>query len=197
MTFSKCNHIYALHAAGCLFSFSPGPAFKTQDNTLRTQIPAWLVTIEICRAGPSGNSASHIADTVASSDPPPPARQDPLLAASQSNQQLASGTSTPSQTDSLLPVSPRTPSSSTTPKKVELRNKAPHWNDTLRCWCLNFRGRVKLASVKNFQLMKADDPSKTIVMQVSTVLALLLPCFFADFSASSLLLLSHIVATVR
>lgn len=147
-------------------------------------IRVWfLIDHPLCRAGPSGNSASHIADTAASSDQTPPPRQDPLPAASQSGQQLASGTSTPSQTDSLLPVSPRTPFSST-PKKVELRNKAPHWNDTLRCWCLNFRGRVKLASVKNFQLMKADDPSKTIVMQVSTVLALLLPCFFADFAAT-------------
>lgn len=35
---------------------------------------------------------------------------------------------------------------------VVLQNKAPHWNEALRCWCLNFRGRVKLASVKNFQV---------------------------------------------
>lgn len=146
-------------------------------------IPAWVVVDHsTVHAGHGGNAASH---TVASSDQPPPIRQNPLPMASQSSQQLASATPTPSQTDSLLPVSPRTPSSSS-PKKVELRNKAPHWNDTLRCWCLNFRGRVKLASVKNFQLMKADDPSKTIVMQVSTVMALLLPCFFADFAAASL-----------
>lgn len=38
-----------------------------------------------------------------------------------------------------------------------LQNKAPHWNEGLRCWCLNFRGRVKLASVKNFQLIR--DPN--------------------------------------
>ena len=50
---------------------------------------------------------------------------------------------------------------------VELRNKPPHWNESLRCWCLNFRGRVKLASVKNFQLIASTDPSKTIVMQAS------------------------------
>ncbi len=48
---------------------------------------------------------------------------------------------------------------------MELRNKPPHWNQDLRCWCLNFRGRVKLASVKNFQLICATDPSKIIVMQ--------------------------------
>ena len=48
---------------------------------------------------------------------------------------------------------------------VELLNKPPHWNESLHCWCLNFRGRVKLASVKNFQLIAAGDPDKAIVMQ--------------------------------
>ncbi|XP_008237608.1 PREDICTED: tubby-like F-box protein 8 [Prunus mume] len=36
-----------------------------------------------------------------------------------------------------------------------LRNKAPRWHEQLQCWCLNFRGRVTVASVKNFQLMAA------------------------------------------
>lgn len=52
---------------------------------------------------------------------------------------------------------------------MQLRNKPPHWNDNLRCWCLNFRGRVKLASVKNFQLILSSDPSKSIVMQFGKV----------------------------
>ena len=77
-------------------------------------------------------------------------------------------TPTPSQTDSQSAVSPAK-SLCSSQKGIELRNKPPHWNDTLRCWCLNFRGRVKLASVKNFQLIKADDPNKAIVMQVSMV----------------------------
>uniref|UniRef100_A0A0A9CT06 Tubby-like F-box protein n=1 Tax=Arundo donax TaxID=35708 RepID=A0A0A9CT06_ARUDO len=34
-----------------------------------------------------------------------------------------------------------------------LRNKAPRWHEQLQCWCLNFRGRVTVASVKNFQLI--------------------------------------------
>ncbi|KAK1427303.1 hypothetical protein QVD17_15986 [Tagetes erecta] len=37
-----------------------------------------------------------------------------------------------------------------------LRNKAPRWHEQLQCWCLNFKGRVTVASVKNFQL--AVDP---------------------------------------
>ncbi|THU42916.1 hypothetical protein C4D60_Mb00t07260 [Musa balbisiana] len=40
-----------------------------------------------------------------------------------------------------------------------LKNKAPRWHEQLQCWCLNFRGRVTVASVKNFQLVAAADPS--------------------------------------
>jgi hypothetical protein len=53
-----------------------------------------------------------------------------------------------------------------------LQNKPPHWNEALNCWCLNFRGRVKLASVKNFQLVQqsaglgVDDP---VVMQFGKI----------------------------
>uniref|UniRef100_A0A804NFD0 Tubby C-terminal domain-containing protein n=2 Tax=Zea mays TaxID=4577 RepID=A0A804NFD0_MAIZE len=40
-----------------------------------------------------------------------------------------------------------------------LRNKAPRWHEQLQCWCLNFHGRVTVASVKNFQLVTAAGPS--------------------------------------
>ncbi|KAK4792798.1 hypothetical protein SAY86_023233 [Trapa natans] len=40
-----------------------------------------------------------------------------------------------------------------------LKNKAPRWHEQLQCWCLNFRGRVTVASVKNFQLVAAAEPS--------------------------------------
>ncbi|GAA0158897.1 scaffold/adaptor protein [Lithospermum erythrorhizon] len=39
-----------------------------------------------------------------------------------------------------------------------LKNKAPRWHEQLQCWCLNFRGRVTVASVKNFQLIAATQP---------------------------------------
>lgn len=32
-----------------------------------------------------------------------------------------------------------------------LKNKSPRWHEQLQCWCLNFHGRVTVASVKNFQ----------------------------------------------
>ncbi|CAN6226471.1 unnamed protein product [Urochloa humidicola] len=37
--------------------------------------------------------------------------------------------------------------------KVALKNKSPTWNQQLQCWCLNFHGRVTVASLKNFQLV--------------------------------------------
>ncbi|KAF6176634.1 hypothetical protein GIB67_034496 [Kingdonia uniflora] len=37
-----------------------------------------------------------------------------------------------------------------------LKNKAPRWHEQLQCWCLNFRGRVTVASVKNFQLVASS-----------------------------------------
>ncbi|XP_054787286.1 tubby-like F-box protein 8 [Prosopis cineraria] len=40
-----------------------------------------------------------------------------------------------------------------------LKNKAPRWHEQLQCWCLNFRGRVTVASVKNFQLIAAVHPA--------------------------------------
>ncbi|XP_064948029.1 tubby-like F-box protein 6 isoform X2 [Musa acuminata AAA Group] len=38
-----------------------------------------------------------------------------------------------------------------------LKNKAPRWHEQLQCWCLNFRGRVTVASVKNFQLVASEE----------------------------------------
>ncbi|RCV37521.1 hypothetical protein SETIT_8G069800v2 [Setaria italica] len=38
-------------------------------------------------------------------------------------------------------------------RPLVLCNKASRWHEQLQCWCLNFRGRVTVASVKNFQLI--------------------------------------------
>lgn len=43
-------------------------------------------------------------------------------------------------------------------RPLVLKNKAPRWHEQLQCWCLNFRGRVTVASVKNFQLIAATQP---------------------------------------
>ncbi|GFP98415.1 tubby-like F-box protein 5 [Phtheirospermum japonicum] len=49
-----------------------------------------------------------------------------------------------------------------TSEPLILKNKTPRWHEQLQCWCLNFRGRVTVASVKNFQLVAEVDPSENI-----------------------------------
>ncbi|OIS98409.1 PREDICTED: tubby-like F-box protein 5 [Nicotiana attenuata] len=53
-----------------------------------------------------------------------------------------------------------------------LKNKAPRWHEQLQCWCLNFKGRVTVASVKNFQLATAVDPSQNIPAAVQETVIL-------------------------
>ncbi|XP_076911763.1 tubby-like F-box protein 7 [Bidens hawaiensis] len=53
-----------------------------------------------------------------------------------------------------------TKSKSVAGAQTVLRNKAPRWHEHLQCWCLNFHGRVTVASVKNFQLVATMDPSQ-------------------------------------
>ncbi|KAK3022097.1 hypothetical protein RJ639_045941 [Escallonia herrerae] len=43
-----------------------------------------------------------------------------------------------------------------------LKNKAPRWHEQLQCWCLNFKGRITVASVKNFQLVASVGPSQNV-----------------------------------
>jgi tubby-related protein 1 len=47
--------------------------------------------------------------------------------------------------------------------KHQLANIKPEWNDSLECYCLNFYGRVKKASAKNFQLVYEDDDDNIIL----------------------------------
>ncbi|XP_053769563.1 tubby-related protein 1 [Desmodus rotundus] len=51
---------------------------------------------------------------------------------------------------------------------IELHNKPPVWNEGSGSYTLNFHGRVTQASVKNFQIVHADDPDY-IVLQFGRV----------------------------
>nr|XP_021485280.1 tubby-related protein 1 [Meriones unguiculatus] len=51
---------------------------------------------------------------------------------------------------------------------IELHNKPPIWNEESGSYTLNFQGRVTQASVKNFQIVHADDPDY-IVLQFGRV----------------------------
>ncbi|KAF3339827.1 tubby-like F-box protein 1 [Carex littledalei] len=52
---------------------------------------------------------------------------------------------------------------------VVLKNKAPRWHEHLQCWCLNFHGRVTVASVKNFQLVSTEGDEETVILQFGKV----------------------------
>ncbi|CAK8572846.1 unnamed protein product [Lathyrus sativus] len=51
-----------------------------------------------------------------------------------------------------------------------LRNKAPRWHEQLQCWCLNFNGRVTVASVKNFQLVASPNNGVSEQAQENVIL---------------------------
>ncbi|CAM8935208.1 unnamed protein product [Rhodiola kirilowii] len=53
-------------------------------------------------------------------------------------------------------------------RPLVLKNKPPRWHEQLQCWCLNFRGRVTVASVKNFQLIAATKPSEAAAATTSS-----------------------------
>ncbi|XP_020593496.1 tubby-like F-box protein 1 [Phalaenopsis equestris] len=54
------------------------------------------------------------------------------------------------------------------PEPFVMKNKAPRWHEHLQCWCLNFHGRVTVASVKNFQLVAVGD-EETVLLQFGKV----------------------------
>ncbi|CAL4954479.1 unnamed protein product [Urochloa decumbens] len=56
-------------------------------------------------------------------------------------------------TDEGTAIDPEEANQPSTPSSLILYNKLPRWHDHLQCWCLNFHGRVMVASVKNFQLI--------------------------------------------
>ncbi|KAL0903919.1 hypothetical protein M5K25_025982 [Dendrobium thyrsiflorum] len=65
----------------------------------------------------------------------------------------------------------KTAKGGTTTSSIVLKNKSPRWHEHLQCWCLNFHGRVTVASVKNFQLVAAADPNQAGgAMEEDTVL---------------------------
>ena len=44
-----------------------------------------------------------------------------------------------------------------------LENLKPEWNEDMDCYCLNFYGRVKKASAKNFQICYPDDQDNILL----------------------------------
>ena len=73
--------------------------------------------------------------------------------------------------DNLQPV----PSTCPNEGMLVLRNKSPRWHEQLQCWCLNFNGRVTVASVKNFQLVASpkngvsEQAQENVILQFGKV----------------------------
>ncbi|KAK3259664.1 hypothetical protein CYMTET_31354 [Cymbomonas tetramitiformis] len=118
---------------------------------------------------PSQSETSSLASTY--DTPPSSPASAPLSSPASSPASATSGLSTPS---SSPPPSPPRPACLSTEfpeegveltphipaqrfKTMKLRNRRPRWHDQMQCWCLNFYGRVTLASVKNFQLVEEND----------------------------------------
>lgn len=54
-------------------------------------------------------------------------------------------------------------------ENMVLWNKVPRWHEHLQCWCLNFHGRVTIASVKNFQLTGEAGGDDSVLLQFGKV----------------------------
>ncbi|KAL1331610.1 hypothetical protein HN51_048869 [Arachis hypogaea] len=67
------------------------------------------------------------------------------------------------------------PSTTQNEGMLVLRNKSPRWHEQLQCWCLNFNGRVTVASVKNFQLVASpkngvsEQAQENVILQFGKV----------------------------
>ena len=48
-------------------------------------------------------------------------------------------------------------------EKIHLINVKPHWSNIQRCYVLNFYGRVKKASAKNFQVINEEEPDEILL----------------------------------
>jgi len=54
------------------------------------------------------------------------------------------------------------------PETVQLHNRAPKWSERVAAYTLDFKGRVTMASVKNFQLV-ADNDNDCVLLQFGKV----------------------------
>ena len=52
---------------------------------------------------------------------------------------------------------------------LALHSKQPFWSAVQNAWCIDFKGRVKVASVKNYQLLCCGDSHDRVAMQFGKV----------------------------
>ncbi|XP_074299089.1 tubby-like F-box protein 2 [Silene latifolia] len=123
-------------------------------NVLRTRVPRRLHcvihSIPLASIQEGGTSPTPKAFPHLTYDKCPPAPPSPSLPRKE-DQGLTSN-----------PTSPPEPTQVGSRDRLMLKNKSPRWHEQLQCWCLNFKGRVTVASVKNFQLVAAIEPHHDI-----------------------------------
>jgi len=61
----------------------------------------------------------------------------------------------------IIPKPPKGSDKKTREKFLYFKNKMPEWNSKLGTYQVNFKGRVSVSSVKNFQLVYNDDESRS------------------------------------
>ncbi|XP_068639108.1 tubby-like F-box protein 5 [Aristolochia californica] len=129
-------------------------------NVLRTRGPRRMqctmhsIPITSIREGGTAPTPTEVARSLEQSFsllPPVPKSKEPAVDCSSMN--LCQSTESVSSAEPLV-----------------LKNKAPRWHDQLQCWCLNFRGRVTVASVKNFQLVAVVEPSHQVMLEHEKVI---------------------------
>lgn len=161
-------------AAGAAYmAQQPGPAGARRQAALNALTQVSAVAVLETPAG-TPESASSLGPASPSNDVPVVAGEEPLPAEFPDGGARYAPKPSGGALRSLLCGggllrSARTAPEEAAPLPVHLHNKSPHWNDGLRCWCLNFRGRVKLASVKNFQLVRTEDAAEKVVMQFGKI----------------------------
>jgi hypothetical protein len=63
------------------------------------------------------------------------------------------------------------------------RNLPPRWNDHLRCYSLNYHGRAKMISVKNFQLVRPGSADDVLLQVLAIIISpFLVSIYFLFFS---------------
>lgn len=112
------------------------------------QVPSQHAQRSLCSNSRTGQpTAAWVSGSSPACDAHEPGMQQQQLLPCHNQQQDAAAGAAGMQGDGHPQAGP--------PVLQKFENKLPQWNQSLHMWCLNFNGRVKLSSAKNFQLVNA------------------------------------------
>ena len=151
---------------------APGYMGKLRANFLGTEFVLFDAGSKPARGSGNGSSASG-GGSAAAQPQPPPRRElaavvyEPNVLGTKGPRRMlvgvrapgAAGTADAGSAAAAAPLAERVRAAAASADGgaaaglVVLQNRAPRWNGEMRAFCLNFGGRVTVASVKNFQLV--------------------------------------------